>query len=196
MAYAYTRKEMAMGHALVAERLLGADHFLDEHKAGVPMFVSTLFQSLEVSIKHVGIEGGLFTEEEARSRATRAGHGILELATLFYERLNGKDFTPVKMALTFKAEGANTAQIIAKMLCAPEFESTRQLYATRRLVYGEINDGEMAFVNGLRAWAEALKDVAAHLDAAVDVVRQWQKCKGASPVFAIWVSKNPGDHLY
>ena len=77
----FSMHEAATAYAEAAERLFGDNGgYLDTHSAVVPIFVSHLFQSLEISIKAAGIESGLFTMEEAR-RAGK-GHGIEELAAI------------------------------------------------------------------------------------------------------------------
>lgn len=79
----YTGQEAATAYAVAAERVFGDDGaFLNANPCVVPIFVSNLFQSLEISIKTAGIESGLFVMEEARARENRAGHGIKELAAL------------------------------------------------------------------------------------------------------------------
>lgn len=80
--------DTAKAYALCAARVLGDDlTFLNAHAEVIPIFVSQLFQSLEISIKYVGIESGLFTAEESRGKGTRQGHGIEELADLAILRL-------------------------------------------------------------------------------------------------------------
>ncbi|MGQ3685503.1 MAG: hypothetical protein ACUBOA_10940 [Candidatus Loosdrechtia sp.] len=69
ITHMYTLQEAAEGYAAAAERLFGTDNYLDKASAVVPIFVSNLFQSLEISIKAAGIESGLFTMEEARGPA-------------------------------------------------------------------------------------------------------------------------------
>ena len=77
ISHIFTGQEAAIAYALSAERIFDNDcEFLNANPHVIPIFVSQLFQSLEISIKHVGIASGLFTETEARSRAVRSGHGI------------------------------------------------------------------------------------------------------------------------
>ncbi|MBM4348568.1 MAG: hypothetical protein FJ106_01570, partial [Deltaproteobacteria bacterium] len=57
--HVYTGQEAAIAYALSAERIAGSDaNFLNENQAVIPIFVSLLFQSLEISIKYAGIESG------------------------------------------------------------------------------------------------------------------------------------------
>lgn len=119
-AHIFTTDEAATAYALSAERILGGDSlFLDRNPAVVPVFVSQLFQSLEISIKHAGIHSGLFTEAEARSRQMRSGHGISEIADLAVERLCGQPHDPLVQALTYFHTEHNAAEIIRRPCKSP-----------------------------------------------------------------------------
>jgi hypothetical protein len=185
----FTREEAALAYALSADRLLGAEPaFLQNHHAVVPIFVTLLFQSLEISIKHVGIASGLITESEARARNVRSGHGIQELATLVVERLQGVPFDPLVQALTFSHFEPGHAEIIRKMIHGAEFDRTRESYAKRELGYAEVRDGDFALVDGLARWISAVKDVAVQLPNTVSVVSQWKSSAGRSRPFAVWLA--------
>lgn len=184
----FTREEAALAYALAAERLLGGDpSFLDGHRPIVPVFVTLLFQSLEISIKHIGIASGLFTEREARTRSVRSGHGIQELATLAVDRLQGKPFDPLVQALTISQTTPLHAEIIRKMINGAEFERTRGSYAARKLAYGEVVDGDFAIVDDVVTWVAAVKATAIDLPRIVSVVSQWKSTAGASGPFAVWL---------
>lgn len=89
----FSLDEAAVAYAVAAEHMFGNDAtFLNNNPAVVPVFVSMLFQSLEISIKHAGIESGLFTMQEARNRQNRSGHGVKELAALAVDKLGGDPF--------------------------------------------------------------------------------------------------------
>lgn len=114
----YGLDEAAMAYVLAAERLFEPDGaFISNQSAVVTLFVSMIFQSLEISIKHVGIESGLFTLKEARRRENRSGHGIKELALLAVERLGGNPFHPVIMAMTFANKDDYSYDVIKAMIC-------------------------------------------------------------------------------
>ena len=188
----FTRENAALAYALSAERLLGADSsFLQGHPPIVPIFVTQLFQSLEISIKHVGIASGLITEAEARTRGVRSGHGIQELAELIVERLHGAPFDPLIQALTFFHP--NNAEIIRKMVSGTEFARTRESYATRGLGYAEVREGDFAVVEGLTEWVAAVKLVATSLPKIVSIVSQWNSSAGRSGPFAVWLANEAGD---
>jgi len=190
----FTREEAALAYALSAERLLGTDaSFLQTHHAVVPIFVTQLFQSLEIFIKHVGIASGLITESEARAREVRSGHGIQELAALVVERLHGEPFDPLVQALTFLHHEPGCAEVIRKMIHGIEFGRTRESYATRKLGYGEVRDGDFALVDGLAPWVSAVKQTAVNLPMIVSVVSQWKSSVGRPGPFAVWLASESRD---
>lgn len=190
----FTREEAALAYALSGERLLGADaSFLHNNPPVVPIFVTLLFQSLEICIKHVGIASGLVTESDVRTREVRSGHGIQELAALVVERLQGKPFDPLIQALTFFHCEPGHADIIRKMIQGQEFERTRTSYATRRLGYAEVCAGDFALVDGLAPWVSAIKQMAVKLPDIVSLVSQWRSSVDRSGPFAIWLAGDSRD---
>ena len=179
--------EAAVAYALSAERILGKDRsFLSENSAVIPIFVSHLFQSLEISIKHMGIEAGLFAEHEARDRSKRSGHGIAEISSLAAQRLRSTTIAPLIMALTFNTV-ADAQNVIHKMICGAEFEKTRNAYANRQLGYAQVADGDFALLSDLQAWVEVIKATALNLGNCVAVVKQWKQSQGTCNSFAIWI---------
>lgn len=186
--HVYTGQEAAIAYALSSERIAGSDaNFLNENQAVIPIFVSLLFQSLEISIKYAGIESGLFTEKEARSRAVRSGHGIKELAVLTCEKLGGKPFRPIRMAMTHFNKVEHSEEIINHMISGANFEKTRECYASRCLGYGQVADGDFAVVAGIRPWIASVKETATNLPRIIDIFRQWKASPSKSPHFAIWL---------
>lgn len=142
--------EAALAYALSAERVFANDYnFLNNNPAVIPIFVSLLFQSLEISIKHAGIASRLFTEVEARNRAARSGHGIKQLASLACKKLGGDPFRPIVMAMCHFNRHPNSQEIIKLMICGDEFEKTREAYATRSLGYAQVTDGDFATITDL-----------------------------------------------
>lgn len=184
----FNLEEAATAYALAAENILGADaSFLNANPGVVPIFVSMLFQSLEISIKHAGIESGLFTMQEARNRQNRSGHGIKQLAALAVEKLGGDPFDPIVMAMTFSNSGARSSQFIREMICGSKMEKTRDAYAARRLGYGEVYEGDFALIDPIAEWVSAVRQTAANLPKTIDILSQWHSSASNSKHFAIWL---------
>lgn len=184
----YTLAEAALAYALCAERICGnTPDFLNANPATIPLFVSHLFQSLEIAIKHAGIESKLFTIEEARKRERRSGHGIKELAELAVEKLGGDPFDPIVTAMTFSNENRQSNQIVRLMICGDEFESTRECFASRRLGYGEVGGNDFALITDVPNWIESIKQTALNLPSTVEILRQWKASPSQSKHFAIWL---------
>ncbi len=181
----FTMQEAATAYAEAAERLFGDNGgYLDTHSAVVPIFVSHLFQSLEISIKVAGIESGLFTMKEAR-RAGK-GHGIDELAVLATDILGGK-ISDLATAMTCCCNSDTRAStIIQEMIEGLRFAPTRKSYLSRGLGYGEMSEGEIQLLNPIDEWVAAVKETASQLSQTVSVLRQWKDSPSASEHFAIW----------
>jgi len=184
----FNGQEAAIAYAFSAERIFGNDlDFLNRNKAVIPIFVSQLFQSLEISVKYAGIESGLFTENEARSREMRSGHGIKELATLAVEKLGGTPFAPITMAMTYFNTIQNSGEIIRLMIAGSEFENTRKCYASRCLGYGQIADRDFAIASDIPTWIATVKETATNLSKTIEILRQWKASPSKSKHFAIWL---------
>ncbi|MGA9537617.1 MAG: hypothetical protein WBR24_17065 [Desulfobacterales bacterium] len=178
----------AVAYALAAEHMFGNDPtFVNANPAVVPVFVSMLFQSLEISIKHAGIESGLFTMQEARSRQNRSGHGVKELAALAVEKIGGDPFDPIIMAMTFSVSGGRSARFIREMICGRDLENTRNAYCSRRLGYGEVYEGDFAIINPIGEWIDSVKQTALSLPKTIDILSQWCTSASTSKHFAIWL---------
>lgn len=184
----FNLQEAATAYAKAAERVLGEDaDYLNRNEELVPVFVALLFQSIEISLKHLGIEAGLFTEQEARDkRLTKNGHGVREIADLVNTKLGANKDYPVVNALMAGLNGGWEAEIVRKMLFGPEFEATRKSYQSRNLGYAKLNRGDFALAEGLKPWATAVRNVAENLPTAVRVVQQWKSSPSNSGHFAIW----------
>lgn len=184
----FALNEAAVAYALSAERILGNDtDFLKAHEALIPIFVAQLFQSLEISIKHVGIETGLFNKNEVRSRTMRNGHGITEIADLAKQRMGSRTLSPLISALTYGIDDTLVKHVVAKMVFGEEFENTRSIYATRALGYAEVVNGDFALIDGLRNWVEAVKAVSINLPNCVSILSQWKQAESNSQSFEIWL---------
>jgi len=183
-----------MAYALSAERIAGHDvDFLQANPACIPIFVSLLFQSLEISIKHAGIESGIFKLEEVKKRKFGNGHGIKEIGALIVERLGLDPFRPIVGALTYHNKGPNSAKIVRKMICAPELEKTRQSYAKRNLGYAYVEDKEFATMQPIPQWIDAVKETAANLPSAILILSQWKASASKSKHYAIWDQMTVGE---
>jgi len=180
--------EAARAYAKAAERILGDDaDYLSRNEELVPVFVALLFQSIEISLKHLGIEAGLFTEQEARDKKlTKNGHGVREIADLVNAKLGANKDYPVVNALMAGLDEDWHAEIIRKMIFGPEFEATRKSYQSRNLGYAKLKQGGFAVADGLQPWATAVRNVAENLHRAVGVVKQWKSSPSNSEHFAIW----------
>lgn len=177
-----------MGYASCAERIYGGDTgFLESNPPIVPIFVSLLFQSLEISIKHAGIESGLFTEFEARSRDMSSGHGIGKLAQMAVEKLGGDPFSPLVMAMTHFNANPHSRDVVNRMICGADMQNTRNCYASRCLGYGQVADGDFAIIYPLSDWIETVKETASNLPKTIDIFTQWKRSTSGSKHFAIWV---------
>lgn len=182
-------QKAALAYAKVAEKILDDDvTFLNNNQEVIPIFVCFLYQSLEISLKHLGIESGLFTEQEVRDKKLRKnGHGIEEIANLVNEKLGADENYPVIMALTADLDGnGQISTIIHKMTFANELKQTRQSYQSRNLGYAQLAEGELALFNDLKAWVIAIKKVSENLPTSITVVSEWQKSSSNSKTFAIW----------
>jgi hypothetical protein len=180
--------EAAVAYAVAAEHMFGNDAaFLNSNPGVVPLFVSTLFQSLEISIKHAGVDSGLFTMQEARNRQNRWGHGVKELAALAVEKLGGEPFDPLVMAMTFANANDRSARFVRDMICGPDLEQTRESYASRRLGYGEVYEGDFAIINPISEWIDSVKQTAVNLPTTIDILSQWRTSASTSKHFAVWL---------
>lgn len=186
----FSLQEAAQAYSMSASRILGADvDFMEKNQMVIPIFVSMLFQSVEVSLKSIGIESGLITPKEAKDRkSTRSGHGIKEIAQLMSQKLGDKRETSVVMALTAACNKENIAAYIREMIYGDRLERTRLAYAYRRLGYGEVSNGDFALCYPLDEWVASVQSVADNLPTAAKVIEQWRSATSDSPIFAVWYS--------
>jgi len=183
----FTGREAAIAYAISAGRICGdTTDFVNANPAVVPIFVSLLFQSLEISIKQAGIESNLFTMQEARARQQHSGHGIKELAALAVEKLGGDPFEPVIMAMTVANTHTNSKQIVREMICGEKLQKTRESYAERRLGYGEVAEGDFKIIEPVSDWIKSVKETAFNLPTTIDILSQWKASASKSKHFAIW----------
>jgi len=185
----YSGHEAALAYALCAERLFGNDgSFLDANPSVIPIFVSQLMQSLEISIKYAAIKSGLFTIKEARDRQRGSGHSIKELAALAVERLGGDPFDPIVMAMTFSnSKEVRSSYFIKEMICGDKLEGTRRCYSSRGLGYAEVSDGDCQIISPTSEWIESVKQTAANLPSTIEILSGWKASASESKHFAIWL---------
>lgn len=184
----FTGTEASIAYATAAEKIFSGDGaFLTANPPLVPIFVSHLFQSLEIAIKTAGVESGLFSMKEARARQNRSGHGIKELAALAAEKLGGDPFDPIVNAMTFLNSNQKSANVIRLMICDPAFEKTRECYSSRRIGYGEVSKGDFGIIRPISQWIDCVKQTAMNLPSTIDILRQWKASASKSKHFAIWL---------
>lgn len=184
----FNLQEAAVGYAKAAERVLGEEsEFINSNQEVLPVFVALLFQSIEISLKHLGIEAGLFTERESRDRRlTKNGHGVKEIADLVNERLGADRDYPVVTAFTVGLKGDWASGILQEMVFGLDFEETRKAYECRNLGYAQLKQGDLSVVRGLEPWAKSVREIAENLRTAIDVVKQWNASPSRSAHFAVW----------
>lgn len=188
--HVFSMQEAAQAYSMSASRILGSDSgFLEQNQIVIPVFVSMLFQSVEVSLKSIGIESGLVTREEAKDRkTTRSGHGIKEIAQLMSEKLGDQREIAVVMALTAGCNKENVATYLREMIYGERFQKTRLAYSSRSLGYGEVANGDFALCYPLDEWVSSVQSVADNLPRAAEIVRQWHSSESVPPIFAVWYS--------
>lgn len=185
----FVRADAALAYANVADRIVGdSADYLDKNPAVVPLFVQSLFQSLEISIKHVGIESTLINEHDLRDKkTTKNGHGVNELCAMLCAALRAETKRPLVSALTFNASDPQFFSLIGEMIYGEGFDRTREMYARRRLGYGEVAAGDFAIVADARRWVDAVIYVASNLSAAIRILGEWKSSDKASSTFGIWM---------
>ena len=117
----------------------------------------------------------------------RSGHGIKELAMLAVERLGGKPFQPIMMAMTYFNSTQSSKEIVRLMVSGSQFEKTRECYASRCLGYAQVRDGDFALVNDIPTWIKSVKETAKNLTKTIDILRQWKSSISKSQHFGIWL---------
>jgi hypothetical protein len=91
--------------------------------------------------------------------------------------------------MTFKSREPNSAEIIKQMICGDELEKTRESYATRRLGYSEVAEGDFAIIDPIEQWVAAVRETATNLPAAIGVISKWKASPSTSKHFAIWLNE-------
>jgi hypothetical protein len=187
----FTGCETALAYAISAEKICGNNaDFLNANPPVVPIFVSLLFQSLEISIKRAGIDSRLFTIGQAKQ--CRHGHGIQELAALLDNRLGDNRFGAVIMAMTFASTHPNRKKIIKEMICGHRLQKTRESYAFRQLGYGEVAEGDFATIQPLSDWIKSVKETASNLPKIIETLSDWKILPIKPKHFTRWLIRRQG----
>lgn len=163
----YSLREVALAHAIAAEKLLEPDgEFLNSNEAVIPVFINLLLQSLEITLKSVAIDSGLATEYELRDKKkTRNGHGVEELAKLIEEKNGGNSVVDLLLS---RQGYADSNAIVKAMLFDPRFEPTRDSYAKRNITYCDLSAGDLQVIGGSKSWATAVILAAKNIDSACE----------------------------
>ena len=163
----FSFKEVALGHAKAAERMVDKEaKFLNTNEEVVPVFINLLFQSVEITIKAFATETGLATEQELRyDKATRNGHGILELVNLIDSKLED-DVSIIDLLLPLRGF-ANSNAVLRVMIFGEEFSPSRESYIHRNITYAQFKLGELQVIGGVKEWVEAIRKAAENIDNAV-----------------------------
>lgn len=163
----FSLREIALAHAVVAEKLLHDNgDFLKNNEAAVPVFVNLLFQALEITLKSFAIESGIAEEGELRSKRTKKGHGVKEIAELINERLNGESVVDVLLPMR---GCANSNGILKAMIFDSRFAPSRESYSKRDITYSQFKKGELQLIDDVKAWVKAVKLAAEKVELAIQM---------------------------
>lgn len=162
----YSLKEISLGHAKAAERLIidGVD-FLNESHEVVPVFVNLLFQSVEMTLKSIATDSGLVPMKGLRNRKNFGnGHDISKLAQFINNELDGQSIVD----LLLPRQGFIDSNIILhEMISGDRFAPSRSSYQSRNITYSQFKHGELQIVDGLNNWVNAVKQAAENIDNGV-----------------------------
>lgn len=164
-----------------AERILGDDaNYLTDNPDMIPQFVNALFQSLEISLKDLGLKSGLTSGNEMRNRVLVGnGHDIEKIGNLLKDKLGDVSSRRLVRILSDGIEN-DVSVIIENMVFGDDFKPTRESYRTRKLVYhAELEAGQLQIIQGLKTWLDAVKAVAENIDNAIAVVKRWKESRQA-----------------
>jgi len=178
----YNRPEIAVAYALCAERLYaGNPKFFTEQEACVPVLVHLLYQSLEISLKHIGRHFNLWPEYAPGVKGSLdRSHDLRKVANALQEIIPK---TPLRVLMSFGGENPLGANFIGRMLTAAEFEDTRAAYNNRTLAYAEINSFTI-FTSNTAEWIQAVKGLAQTLEKFVGLLEQIRAFTANAPVNA------------
>ena len=177
----HSRKDAASAYARGAQIIIGeSPEHLNQYRALVPVVVSNLYQSIEISIKYAGVESGVLQESEIRGFRSNPlpqhlqhnGHDIDLLLGAIDHRLEMDGSGAGVCAIQICAGDLVGRELIRTMLTDSRLKSTRDAYCSRRLGYVEIESKEVSFPTALPAWSAATICVAESIDGAVAALKE------------------------
>jgi len=160
----FTLQEVAFAYALCAERLVASDpSVLNTHFGTVPVLVHLLYQSLEISLKHIGNRLRLLSGNDTSGHRLVRSHDVRALANAIQAGIPQGNLS---LLLSAAADDHLGIDFIDKMLFAPEFEETRKAYEDRKLGYAQLKSFTV-FSPYILAWISAIKNIAKNLDKVI-----------------------------
>ena len=82
-----------------------------------------------------------------------------------------------------------SSSILRKMIADPEMERTRNSYASRRLGYGQVAEGDFGLIHPITKWIESVKQTAVGLPTTIQILKQLKASPSKSKHFAIWIQE-------
>lgn len=158
----YTRPEVALEYALCAERLYACNpRISSDEPAAIPVLVHLLYQSVEISLKHVGRYFNLWPEHYLNKKESLdRSHDVRALANAI--QVGFPNFHIRAMLLAAVINDRLGAEFIGRMLLENEFEDTRQAYKNRTLGYAQLKSFTI-FSSNTADWIQAVKETAQNL---------------------------------
>jgi len=158
----YTRPEVALAYAICAERLFaGNPKIFTDEPATVPVLVHLLFQSLEISLKHVGRHFNLWPEYFVNKKESLdKSHDVKALTHALHAGFPTVHIRVILLAAVI--DDRLGAEFIGRMLTAPEFEDTREAYEGRILGYAQLKSFTI-FSSHTAEWIQSVKEMSQNL---------------------------------
>lgn len=158
----YTRPEVALAYAICAERLFsGNPKIFTDEPATVPVLVHLLFQSLEISLKHVGRHFNLWPDYCVnKKKSLDKSHDVKALTYAIQAGFPNVHIRVILLAAVI--DDRLGAEFIGRMLTAPEFEDTREAYEGRNLGYAQLKSFTI-FSSNTAEWIQSVKEMSQNL---------------------------------
>lgn len=165
----FSLQEAALAYAICAERLVINDpHVLNTHYGTVPVLVHLLYQSLEISLKHIGHRFHLLNGKDSEGRRLHHSHDVESLAKAIQAGFPGYDFMTILSAAV--TDDSINLNFIGRMLLSDELKDTRTAYQNRTLGYAEL-DSFPIFASYILEWVKAVKDTAENLENCIEALK-------------------------
>lgn len=166
----YSLQEVAFAYALCAERLVASDpDVLNTYYGTVPVLVHLLYQSLEISLKHIGRRFQLLGGHDSQDhRLYDSSHDVKALVDAIQAGFPGYDIVAL-LSATVTDDNLN-ANFLGRMLTGDEFADTRRAYLDRDLGYADL-DSFTIFTSYIQEWIKAVKDTAQNLEKFIGVLK-------------------------